>query len=238
MKCESCGAALSLDAQYCPYCGRENAAVKQHVKDMAHYQGEFEATKKNVYEKTHTYTHNTVKIAIVAVLAIVWVILVIMVSCAWEIENAVSNARNSRDFAKHEAQILEYMEEEEYYALSVYCEKNDIQTYDTKFEKYEPVISLANSYRWAYEYFLKIMSPAEYYEENMDTYVGYLADYVGYFYESYSRDWEEYDYNNRYDMDVLQPELDKMEAKMQVLLRAYIGLTEEEAKQFPTMTTG
>lgn len=235
MKCEFCGAALSLEILYCPYCGKENAAAKQHVNDMAYYQGAFEETKKNVYEKTHAYTHNTVKIAIVAVLAIVWVVLLILMSNSYEINNAIKNAENNRNFKEIEAQIWEYLEDEEYYALSVYCMEMEIRTYDTKFEPYEPVIRLASQYQYIYENLMGIITPSKYELDYQERDIGYLSDYIEYFYENYNRDWEESDYRNLYDMEKLQPQMDRMEQSLQVLLRAYAGLTEEEAKQFSSM---
>ena len=235
MKCESCGAALSLDMVYCPYCGKENKAVKQHVSDMAHYQGEFEKTKKSVYEKTHTYTHYTVKITIVAILAIVWVVMLILTANVYQINSAVKNAENNRNFEEIEAQIWEYLEAEEYYALAVYCMEREIETYDTKFEGYEPVIRLANQYKYIQEQLMTILTPPQYMMDDLDSNVGYLADYIEYFYENYNCDWEESDYRNQYDMSVMQPEMDKMEQKLQVLLRAYVGLSEEEAAQFGRM---
>ncbi len=235
MKCESCGAALSLEVAYCPYCGRENSTAKQHVSDMAHYQGEFEKTKKNVYEKTHAYTRNTVKITIVAILAIVWVVLLFLTGNAYDIHRVINNAENNRNYKEIEAQIWEYLEAEEYYALAVFCTERDIQTYDTKFEGYEPVIRLATQYKHVQEQLMTILAPSEYMLDSLDSNVGYLADYVEYFYSTYHQDWEEMNYRNQYDMSVMQPELDKMEAQMQVLLQAYVGLTEEEAAEFGQM---
>lgn len=235
MKCESCGAALSLEMLYCPYCGKENAAVKQHVSDMAYYQGAFEETKKNVYEKTHAYTHNTVKIVIVAILAIVWVVMLILVANAYEINEAIKKMENDRNFKEIEGQILEYLEEEEYYALAVYCSEREISIYDTKFEAYEPVIRLVNQYQYVYEEFLNILTPPSYTMDDMERNIGYLANYIDLFYDCYNQEWEEINYKNMYDMSVMQPEMDKMEQKLQVLLRAYVGLTEEESRQFSTM---
>ena len=238
MKCEFCGAALSLNTKYCPYCGKENIEAKKHVQDMARYQGEFEATKKKVYEKTHAYTHNVVKIAVVAILAIVWVILLIMVVCAWDIERAVIKMNHERNFTKHEARILEYLEQEEYYVLAKYCEENEIWTYDTTFESYEPVLRMSSWYKSIYEDIMQLSTPTEYELEHMEDYVHYLADSVEYFYSDYNVDWKERSEWVGMDLSVWEPELDRMEAKLQVMLRAAVGLTEEEAAQLADMTTG
>lgn len=238
MKCESCGAALSLEVKFCPYCGKENVAAKKHVSDMAYYQGAFEETKKNVYEKTNKYTHNTVKIAVVAILAIVWVGTLFLVANVYSLERVIANARNKTNFSEMEAQLWEYMENEDYYAMACYCYENEIEIYDTDFEEYRPIIRLVEQYHTVYEYLLDIITPSEYDMDHLDRNVGYLADYIDYFYQCYNDDWEDMNYDNAYDMSIMQPEMDKVEKRLRVLLQAYAGLSEEEASQFAEMTTG
>lgn len=238
MKCESCGAALSLEVKFCPYCGKENVAAKKHVSDMAYYQGAFEETKKNVYEKTNTYTHNTVKIAVVAVLAIVWVGTLILAASGYNMREAIQDAKNASNYKQIEEQIWDYLENEEYYALAIYCYENDINTYDSKFESFEPILRLTNQYQYVYESLLGILTPSQYDLEYQDRNVGYLSDYIDSFYKCYNDDWEDMNYDNRYDMSIMQPEMDKVEQKLQVLLRATVGLTEEEASKLADMTTG
>ncbi|MBQ8822082.1 MAG: zinc ribbon domain-containing protein [Lachnospiraceae bacterium] len=238
MKCESCGAALSLEMVYCPYCGKENVAAKKHVSDMAFYKGEFEETKKQVYEKTNAYTHNAVKIAVVAFLAVLWIVLLILTANSYEFRDAIINVKNNMDHEEIEAQIWEFLEDEEYYALAVYCSEKDINAYDFQDEEYLPIIRQAEQYRWVYEYLVKFLTPNEYDLEYRDDDIKYLADYIEYFYDTYTRDWEGQNYYNTYDMSVVGPELDKMEKKLQVLLIAYLGLTEEEAAGIADLTTG
>lgn len=238
MKCESCGAALSLEVKYCPYCGKENIAARQHVSDMAYYKGAFEDTKKKVYEKTNAYTHNTVKIAVVAILAIVWVGTLILAASAYDIRRAIKEAENAKNYEQIEARIWEYLENEEYYALSIYCYENDINGYDSKFEGFQPILRLTNQYQYIYESLLGILTPSPYDVEYQERNVGYLADYIDSFYQCYNDDWEEMNYDNRYDMSIMQPEMDRLEKKLQVLLRATVNLTAEEVSQLSTMSTG
>lgn len=238
MKCEFCGAALSLEVAYCPYCGKENVAAKKHVSDMAYYQDAFEETQKQVYERTKTYTHIAVKIAVVAVLAVIWIILLIMAGKSYEIRDTFYDLRNHTKHEEIEKQIWDFLEHEEYYALAVYSAEMEINAYEFQNEEYLPLLRLADQYRWVYEYLVKFLTPNEYDLEYLENDIKYLADYIEYFYEAYTRDWEEQNYENSYDMSILGPEMDKMEQSLRVLLITYLGITEEEAAEIATMSTG
>lgn len=238
MKCEFCGAALSLEMLYCPYCGKENVAAKRHVSDMAYYQDAFAETQKQVYEKTKTYTHIAIKIAVVAVLAVIWIVLLIMAGKSYEIRDGFHDLRNNAKHEEVEAQIWEFLKNEEYYALAVYSSEMEINAYDFQDEKYLPLLRLADQYRWVYEYLVKFLTPNEYDLMHREDDIKYLADYIEYFYDAYNRDWEEQNYNNSYDMSILGPEMDKMERSLSVLLIAYLGISEEEAAGISEMSTG
>lgn len=68
MKCEHCGADLSIENAKCPYCGLDNPYYKQHREQMQQYQKEFQNTKKDVYQVTNRYVGKTIYITIIAVL--------------------------------------------------------------------------------------------------------------------------------------------------------------------------
>ena len=238
MKCEFCGAALSLEMVYCPYCGKENAATKKHANDMAYYRDAFEETQKQVYEKTNMYTHIAIKVAVVAVLAVIWGILLIMAAGAFDVRDAFCDMRNNAKHEEIEAQIWGFLENEEYYALAVYSSEMEINAYDFQEEEYLPILRLADQYRWTYEALVKFLTPNKYDLERREQDIKYLADYIEYFYECYNREWEEQNYNNTYDMDILGPEMDKMEQSLRVLLAAYMGLSKEEAAGIADMSTG
>ena len=51
MKCKQCGAAITLDVNFCPYCGTENSQYKLQRKQMFHLKRDYEKTKEKVLKE-------------------------------------------------------------------------------------------------------------------------------------------------------------------------------------------
>lgn len=50
MRCECCDAALTLEDEFCPYCGALNAPARKHIQDMRQYERDYAHTKKEVLD--------------------------------------------------------------------------------------------------------------------------------------------------------------------------------------------
>lgn len=50
MKCDFCGANLTIDDEVCPYCHTPNTHYVKHREDMHRYEQDYQSTKTEVYE--------------------------------------------------------------------------------------------------------------------------------------------------------------------------------------------
>lgn len=89
MKCDFCGSNMSLEDERCPHCGQLNPHAQQHIKDMEHYQDEYNRTRRGVYSDLGQYKDTVVRIVIIAVLVIGIVVMWVISQEAYSIHRSV-----------------------------------------------------------------------------------------------------------------------------------------------------
>ncbi len=237
MKCEYCGGTLSLENEYCPYCGRPNEHARKHIEDMRHYDSVYEETKGDVYAVTKNYAEVSIRVVALAV------ILILIFVFIWIGGNAYSVRRNigARYAAvRHKAyteQMEEYLENKEFRDFSAFCSRHQISGYgyDSKHHEYEsyiPLIHAANDYSNICQNIMNYTDMEE--EYATDLYVGNIADFIGHFYDTMSL--ERYTYIDNLDTEKTVRIMKDMESDIQALLRTYCHFTEEEAASLESMS--
>lgn len=224
MKCEFCGADLSLEAEVCPHCGQLNKHAQQHIRDMKRYHGEFENTKKGVYSVTKKYTAVTVRIVIIAVLVVVTAILFFVYSEAYSIRGDIMRGLAGRNAEKYTQILDQYIVEEDFRELSLFCEEKYITYYSQEeYEKYAPVIRAAENYVWVCNSMMKLI------DEDMNP-ESYLVETIGSNLNSFygSMDFSRYEYYKDADREENVKALEAMEEEIEQMLQTYLGFTEEE----------
>ena len=68
MKCDFCGANLTIDDVRCPHCNRLNKHYVAHRQEMYRYKQDYLNTKRNVYQKAGKISKRMTRIAIMAVM--------------------------------------------------------------------------------------------------------------------------------------------------------------------------
>ncbi len=237
MKCENCGGNLSLEELVCPHCGTINKHAQQHVHDMNRFKGDYEDTKSNVYKVTRNYAGITVRAAIIAGLVILTVVFGVIASESYSIHRAIKEGRAERNVKATCAILDGYLEEEDYLGFSTYVYVNCIDTYDSSFEKYAPIERAASQYSYAYQYLMQLHESLQKNDEydTPERYLEMLCDQLNYFYDGL--DLEEYSYYKGAVCEENRQILERMEETLQILLRTYCGLTEEEAASLKSLST-
>ena len=229
MKCENCGGILSLEDAACPHCGTVNKHAQKHIEDMKRYQGEFQNTRESVYAVTKNYAGITARAVIITVLLILIVIFAVITGSTYDIRRELARSKSYRNYDEYSARIEQYLEEENYMALSAFCYAIYMESYDSPYAKYAPIERACNQYAYLYE---SIMDAYGRKQEGTgpDEMAGYaenISDQLNYFYESL--DPEHYSYIVGADSEENLAALDSIEKKVRLLLQTYCGLTEEEA---------
>ena len=72
MKCDFCGANLTIDDEVCPYCHTPNTHYVKHREDMHRYEQDYQSTKTEVYETAGKTSKKATQIAVLAVLGLLF----------------------------------------------------------------------------------------------------------------------------------------------------------------------
>ena len=225
---------LSLEDEYCPYCGQVNKHAKKHIKDMRRYQGEFEDTRKYVHDKTIKYTEIVVRVIILAVLIVLNITFFSIGFNVWEIKWNIKDSVAISRFKEY-SQIMDgYLEDEDYVAFAAFCESNGIRAYQDRYwERYGYLINVCSGYTEAYSTLFdyagfdkndSISHLTELTGQQLDYFYKYYLN-EGYIYTDFDSETEEY-----------RRILDNMENNIELILVTYCGFTEEEAAAMPTMS--
>lgn len=232
MKCPYCGGNLSLEDEVCPHCGRLNEQSRQHVKDMQHYKGEFEHTKKHVYIATSQYTKVVVRVVIIAVLVLAIIALFILGGRAYSVRRIVEEHRAERYAAEYIKQLDQYIEEEDFFSFITFCNERRISCYEGMYERYVAVERVAQNYINVYNCIMKLVCPTEYQEQSSA--IEQLTGSLDYFYSS--MDAEVYEYYEDADNEQSKKAIEVMKDEVSLLLQVYFSISEEEAEQLKELS--
>lgn len=232
MKCKYCGGNLTLEAEFCPYCGKENEQAQKHARAMKGYERAFEKTRQGVHEKTHKYTAGMVRVAIIAVLFVGIIMLLLLGGKAYEFRRMWIQGKTQRSAKQYMELMDQYLEEENFMAFSTFCNENYIYTYDSVFEKYAPVERVSQNYTYVYNDIMKVVCPPEY--QDMEQILENLVESLEYFYSGLEP--EQYEYYEDADSQQNREALAAMERKVELMLEKFCGLTKEEVQEFSGMT--
>lgn len=234
MKCDYCGGSLSLEHEYCPHCGRPNPHALQHIEDMRHYKGEFERTKKYVYDKTKTYTQVVVRMIILAALVILSVGLFVLADNAYSLLRDWERNKSAKKFNEYSQILDDYLEEENFRAFVSFCEARNLEAYQSAYEaKYQKVIWVSRYYVYLMDYLSDYAFPKRHTTQQQAKWV---ADEMEYFYRYLDQAPISYDVEVVEDPIVTQA-LDKMEKNVRQFLIVYCGFTGEEAQSMREMSS-
>ena len=151
MKCEHCGADLSIENAKCPYCGLDNPYYKQHREQMQQYQKEFQNTKKDVYQVTNRYVGKTIYITIIAVLVALNILgFFANAVLADELARDINHSRARRKAAVLRENLEQMEQDGDYLGLTYYYYNQD-GPYVTELDDFGQIAVVCGNYRYIYE---------------------------------------------------------------------------------------
>lgn len=226
MKCKYCGGNLLLEGKFCPHCGRPNEEALQHATDMERYQDHFEETRKAVYGVTRKFSGITARAVIIAALTVAVLIVYLLDDRAWSIRRWFLTMDANTHVKTYSNQLDRYLEEEDYLGFRYFCENHYIDGYDDEYQNYRPLIQLGYAYEAVYDGVNNLLTAED------DRELESCISGIDYGYERFERNKIMDDYVEETVRERCSPVIDRMELNLKILLRVYLGFTEEEAESF------
>lgn len=233
MKCEKCGAEITLEDRYCPYCGAPNKAAMQHIRDMDRFEDEFEQTQQEVQTKVSSYSSIISRVVILAVLIAAAVICSRVDRYASFISNDMMQKKAEKNADAVTQQIDQYMEDGDLQRLASYGDMYGIDMSDlSAFTSYGPAIRASQQYSYIMTYSEQIVFPSGYNNE-VSGYVSNIAQELEYFYQ-----YTDPDYSERDDDTITAKLKDIAEPQIKAVFGTYFGMTDDELENLDSMTQG
>lgn len=216
---------MSLEGKTCPHCGRLNEEAIQHAADMERYQDHFEETRKDVYGVAKRFGGITARAVIIAALMLAIFVVYLIDDNIWDIKRWFVTMNSNAHVEEYSSQMERYLEEENYMAFRYFCKNYDIDGFNDKYQDYQPLIQAADAYEVVFNGINSLLTA-----EDERTAGSYISN-IEWGYAWFERGKEGY-YNDESIREKSLSAMEQMEAKLKILLRAYLGFTAEEAEQF------
>ena len=236
MKCPYCGSPLSLEDEYCSFCGQRNELAKKHQTEMNHYKNEFARTQQEVYTKTRRFASLTVPLIIIFILFVLNIGAVIFSMNAWDMGSALLKKKIENKADEHHDNLNAYIQTGDYYGFSSYYNTNSLYMVD-KFREYRAAVDVADSY---FQIYRSLVDTSEYgnynlNEENISSTVRYMTQNL----DSIFNVEQNYSYNSElYFSDNNLKMIHNIQDQTKAILVTYGGLTMDEADELPDLSSG
>lgn len=123
MKCEQCGANITIEQAFCSSCGTKNKYFEAHRKDMAYYEKRFEQTEEEVTTKAGILGKKTVFITVTAVLLTLIIAEIAAFVNVSDIRYALEGRKNTRNANKIAQELNQYEKDKDYLEFARCYEK-------------------------------------------------------------------------------------------------------------------
>lgn len=217
---------MSLEEKTCPHCGRLSEEAMQHAADMERYQDHFEETRKDVYGVAKRFSGITARAVIIAALMLAIFVVFLIDDNVWDIRRWFVTMNSNVHVEEYSSQMDRYLEEENYTAFRYFCKNHYIDGYNDNYQDYQPLIQAASAYEVVYSSINSLIMA-----EDERTAGSYISN-IEWGYAWFERSKDEGYYNDENIREKSLSVMNQMEAKLKVLLRAYLGFTAEEAEEF------
>ncbi len=238
MNCPHCGAPVTLEQKFCPSCGMPNKQAAQHSRDMAHYNSEFEKTRRGVYGTLKAYKGITARLLVFVIAIIVMIVAFVLMNNSYSIHKnrMIKQAKAHGD--EIEAQIADYLKHGDYVTLYHYSDHYALTNHsyekDDRFSKYYPALVMVRDYAGLYADLMSLITPDDLSDQKR--LLSAVNDDISYLYKHlYEGDENFYDYG---DPDLSYRTRDGVEKQADALLIRYLKFTPDEAEAFHSMSEG
>ena len=201
MKCNYCGADLTMEDEVCPFCHNPNPYYVKHREDMHRYEQDYQETKSDVYDTN-----------------------------IWTVERMIQRHKIRNNISTHLAKLDQYLAEEDWASFTDYIDMNQLYYSGIdELEDYRYFRQLADDYNYIYESCMHLvdyenLDEEEYYYYTPDNSLEQIADSLKHMYDFVKKD----EYSTYYEVYQAHRDwCDPILTEAEELVKAYVGVERE-----------
>lgn len=236
MKCKQCGTPnITLEDEFCPYCGALNEAARKHIEDMKHFSGRFEETQSQVMENVASMSKFHSEIIVVVILALLNIIVLVCNINKSEIAWWFQDREVKANASSYEKLMSDLEANNDYTLLSKYYNSKSLYIAGDTLAEYSSEADMAYNYDKiiSYIYYLN-HEDISYYSK--DELIEEIANSVSNFYTEFSyKDKEHYVERGNFKENHLNA-MNNMDSNIKICLQGYCNLTSEDIEEIDGMS--
>lgn len=236
MKCEQCGNPnITLEDEFCPYCGALNEAARKHIEDMKHFSGRFEETQSQVMENVTSMSKFHSEIIVVVILALLNITVLVCNINKYEISWWLEDRAVKANASSYEKLMSELEANGDYILLSRYFNSKSLYAASDDLKEYSTLANLAYDYDNIISNIYYLNNDGISYH-SQDEIIEEIADSVTNFYSEFSCKDKEY-YIERGDFKESHLNaMNNMEKNIKICLKGHCNLTDEDIDELEIMS--
>lgn len=214
VNCKNCGAPLTLNSAYCPYCGTHNPEAQEHLKKLQQLDAQFENASREVAAEVKKSKKGYGILLIIVMLLLANLVVFVLNFASYEIADRIIAGRMSDTRIK--AKLDEFLEAGDYIELDLFMDKFSLSYSD-------------------YEDFHKISYLADYQNRMIDSMTQYLYGTDNYGDPLVRTCQAIVDYEDEYarlikrdNSETVLFHMEKINTEVNGFLKNYLGLTDED----------
>lgn len=230
MKCPNCGGNLSLEDNYCPYCGKPNALARRHVSDMEQFKQDYEKTKEEVRESHLSagfFKGLIARVILLSVLVVGIIISLTMLRDVYSIRYKMEIKDSTRHAAEYMDQLEDYLGDEDYITAYQFMKIHEMDFIHV-YQKYSAVRYVLFEYDDVCDTIMQIVFPRKY--GTYDDLPKQLSDSLREFYKSGKRRGTYLGEDMVAYQQFTRQHYEKMKDRINELLVTYLDLSKEQAE--------
>ncbi len=232
MKCKWCGAAVSLNDEFCPYCGALNEPARKHIEDMKKFSADYSATKSEVLGNVEKQSGKHKRIITIVILVLLNVLVLIGSLAMDDVRYTFEDMRTHAKAGEYARKMAEFEKEENFRAMSEYY--LDLNLYSEEATRhYDAVAEMARSLCKAEDSLYYLLNDDVQSYRTEGELLQDVARCVGEFYATYAEKegtWRP----ERFSAEHLQT-MQKMDGYLRSALKSYCGLSDEDLDRLPEL---
>ncbi len=221
VNCKKCGAPLSLDSAFCPFCGEANPEAQEHLEKLRELDEQFESASREVAAEVKKSRRGYGILVILIMLLLANLVIFMMNRISYEVADKIVAGKMTESEIK--SQMDSFLEDGEYIKLDLFTDKFSLSYRD--YGDYLKISNLAAyQSRMIESMTLYLYSPDAYGDPLVKTCEA-VVDYE-----------EEYaSLKKREDSELVRLHMERINTEVNGFLRNYLDLTEEDIAEIQNL---